>query len=95
MRRTWLIAGALVAATALTGCGGTSPVVILNTEKVERAIQQSIVRERGLESNVSCPSGVHQVRGVTFICTAQLQHGTTPFVVKQVDGRGDVTYVGR
>jgi hypothetical protein len=95
MRRARRAAGALAAATGLAACGGSSQVTILNTEKVERAIAQSIMRDRGLQSYVSCPSGVHQQRGLTFICSAQLHHGTTAFVVKQIDNRGDVTYVGR
>jgi hypothetical protein len=89
------VQGAIAVAAGLAGCGGTTQVTILNTEKVERAIQQSILHDRGLESDVSCPSGVHQKRGLTFVCTAQVRHGTTPFVVKQIDNNGDVSYAGR
>jgi hypothetical protein len=85
---------ALVIAAALTGCG-SDEVVILNTERVERAIEASIQQKRGLEAHVSCPSGVHQKQGLTFQCVAQLKNGTTRFEVKQTDDRGHVTYVGR
>jgi hypothetical protein len=83
-------AGVLVA-----GCGGSSSVVILNTERVERAIVQSIRAQRGLAANVSCPSGVHQGKGLDFICTATVRQRSYPVSVKQVDGKGHVTYVVR
>jgi hypothetical protein len=89
------LAAALAATAVLAGCGGSSQVVILNTEKVERAIEQSIAQKRHLTAQVSCPSGVHQKKGLSFTCVATLPHGTTVFDVKQVDGRGNVTYVGR
>ena len=91
-----LMSGAAVLASAmLTACGSDKPVVILDTERVERAIEQSIQAKRGLESHVSCPSGVHQKKGLTFTCVAQLKNGATTFAVKQTDDRGHVTYVGR
>ncbi len=92
-----LVAGAVVApALAISGCGTTtvSPT-ILNTEKVERAIEQSGLTQRNKRVNVTCPSGVHQQKGLTFACTAVFKGGTTPFVVTQLDGLGNVHYVAR
>ena len=65
--RRWAVAGSLVAAgLAFTGCGTatTTPLTILNTEKVERAIDKSILAQRGKHADVSCPSGVHQKEGL-------------------------------
>ncbi len=99
--RRWLVrslvAGVAVApALAICGCGTTtgSPT-ILNTEKVERAIEQSGLTQRNKRVNVTCPSGVHQQKGLTFACTAVFKGGTTPFVVTQLDGLGNVHYVAR
>jgi hypothetical protein len=85
--------GVVVAASlAVTACGSSSSPTILNTEKVERAIEQSILAQRGLRAQVSCPSGVHQKKGSTFLCTAVVKGGGTRFVVTQLDGAGHVHY---
>ncbi|MEA2125490.1 MAG: hypothetical protein QOI80_2272, partial [Solirubrobacteraceae bacterium] len=75
-------------------CGGaTRPPTILNTEKIERAIEQSSLDQRGTRAHVSCPSGVHQRKGLTFSCSAVARHQTTRFVVTQTNGSGQVHYV--
>lgn len=84
----------LVASLALAACGSSAPT-ILNTEKVERAIEQSSVEQRDTRPRVSCPSGVHQEKGLTFSCTATVGRGQTEFVVRQVDGSGEVSFEGR
>jgi hypothetical protein len=93
-----LVAGVVVApALAISGCGSAtsgSPT-ILNTEKVERAIEQSGLTQRNKRVNVTCPSGVHQQKGLTFACTAVFKGGTTPFIVTQLDALGNVHYVAR
>lgn len=93
--RAPLIAAAAVA-LALAGCGDDSEKKpkILNTERVERAIEQSILQKRHLVSMVSCPPGVELDRGKKFRCTASYKGGRTTFLVTQTDGRGGVRYVG-
>jgi hypothetical protein len=89
-----LVAGVLLA----TGCGGSSdsgPTTILDTEKVERAIEQSSLAQRGQEAHVTCPSGVHQSKGLVFSCTALVGKASTTFEVKQLDGSGRVHYAAR
>jgi hypothetical protein len=97
MRQTVL--AALIAAAAsltITACGRSSaPVRILNTEKVERAIEQSSQAQRGMNPQVSCPSGVHQQKGLVFSCTAVIGPVSQRFVVTQLDGAGHVHYVAR
>lgn len=98
------ITAVLVAAgLAAGGCGSSdspsagsakSPT-ILDTEKVERSIEQSSLDQRGANARVTCPSGVHQKKGKTFSCTALADGATTRFVVKQIDGSGRVHYEGR
>ncbi|MEA2468098.1 MAG: hypothetical protein QOJ57_2224 [Thermoleophilaceae bacterium] len=92
------LAGILVAASfAATGCGAGSSgsPTILDTEKVERAIEQSSLAQRGEHARVSCPSGVHQEKGKTFSCTATIASGSTQFTVTQPDGSGRVHYAAR
>ena len=91
-----LMAGTLAAAgLAAAGCGGSDDPTILNTEKVERAIERSSLSQRGAQPRVSCPSGVHQKKGLVFNCSAVLKRTSTRFVVTQVDDAGRVRYVGR
>jgi len=85
----------LVVSLAVVGCGSSEAPVILDTEKVERAIEQSILAQRGKRARVSCPSGVHQKQGLTFSCTAVLGGEDTRFVVTQRDGAGRVRYEAR
>jgi hypothetical protein len=96
LRRCSLAAGVLVAASlAVTGCGSSGSPTILNTEKVERAIEQSSLAQRGRHAQVSCPSGVHQKKGLVFSCTAVVAHSSTRFVVTEMDGSGNVHYEAR
>lgn len=91
-----LIAGALVASSlAVTGCGSSVSPTILNTEKIERAIEQSSLAQRGRHAQVSCPSGVHQKKGLVFSCTAVVGRGATRFVVTELDASGHVHYEAR
>lgn len=95
-RRLLCVIGA--AAVVLSGCGGaerTAAPTILDTEKVERAIERSSMAQRGLEARVSCPSGVRQREGTAFACTAVVGRERTRFAVQQMDGSGRVRYEAR
>lgn len=96
--RSMLVAGAIVVgALAVTGCGSSesgSPT-ILNTEKIERAIEHRSLAQRNARAQVSCPSGVHQRKGVGFSCTAVVNGHSTRFVITQLDGAGQVHYEAR
>ena len=85
---------ALTASLALAGCGSSAPT-ILDTEKVERAIEQSSIEQRDIRPRVSCPSGVRQEAGLTFSCTATARGTQAEFVVTQTDGSGQVSFEGR
>jgi hypothetical protein len=87
-------AGAVVAASfAVAACGSsTDAPTILNTEKVERAIEKSSLEQRNKRVHVSCPSGVHQKKGLVFTCTASNSRGNTRFTVTEIDGAGRVHY---
>jgi hypothetical protein len=82
-----------VMAAALPGCGSGRPP-ILDTERVERAIQDSIYAKRHLRATVSCPSGTPRKKGHVFRCLATYRGGQTPFVVTEDNDRGAVHYVG-
>jgi hypothetical protein len=93
------VAAGLIVAASLTvvACGKTETktATILNTEKVERAIEHSVSVQRGKAATVSCPSGVLQKKGLVFSCTALVKKASTQFVVTQQDGAGRVRYVAR
>jgi hypothetical protein len=81
---------------ALTACGmGSASSPVLNSIKLEHAIEQSIQSSRGVTSSVVCPTGVPRQTGIVFECLARLTHGVTPFDVTETDGQGNVSYVGR
>jgi Domain of unknown function (DUF4333) len=91
-----LVAGAVaVASLAAVGCGSSGSPTILNTEKVERAIEQSSLAQRNIHTQVSCPSGVHQQKGLTFTCMAIVGTGSAQFTVTQLDAAGHVHYKAR
>ena len=91
-----LVAGLVVAAgLAVTACGSSESPTILNTEKLERAIEQSSLAQRGKRAQVSCPPGVHQKKGLAFSCTAVVKRDSTRFVVSQLDASGRVHYEAR
>lgn len=96
-----LIAGTLTtAALVVAACGGgesSSSPIILNTEKVEYAIERSSLNQRKKDVRVSCPAGVHQKKGLVFSCSAVRSSDTrtdrgTRFVVTQLDNNGRVHY---
>ena len=87
-------AGALAVVAALAGWwNGTSSPVILNTVKVERSIEASILSQRHLASTVSCPVNIVQKAGVVFDCVATVAKRQFPVVVTESDSNGHVVYV--
>jgi len=97
--RTPATAALIVAGLTLAACGSTqapaSPPVKLDTVKVERAIEQSALAQRGRRVHVSCPSGVAQQKGVTFSCIAVFRGGGARFLVTELDDSGDVHYAAQ
>lgn len=80
------------------GCGSsdeggtTTGGAALNTAKVESAIQKSILKQRGVQAQVSCPANVEQKKGIVFSCDAVVDSNTTEFTVTQTDDEGHVHY---
>jgi hypothetical protein len=62
---------------------------------VERAIEHSSLAQREKHAQVSCPSGVHQKKGLVFSCTAVVGRERTRFVVTELDASGHVHYEAR
>ena len=90
------LAGAAVMALVAVIAGlwnGESTPVILNTERVERSIEASILAQRHLTATVSCPVNIVQKAGVVFDCQATVGSRQFPVVVTESDGNGHVTYV--
>lgn len=91
----FLCGAAVLALVALIAglWNGTSTPVILNTDRVARAIESSIREQRHLASRVSCPVNIVQQRGVVFNCQATVAARQFSVVVTEVDGDGHVTFV--
>ena len=90
------LAGAAVMALIALIAGlwhSNSTRVILNTERVERSIEASILAQRHLASTVSCPVNIVQKAGVVFDCQATVRGRQFQVVVTETDGNGHVTYV--
>jgi hypothetical protein len=85
----------VVSSLALAACGSSESVATLNTQKIERAITQSSVAQRGERPNVSCPASVPQTEGLKFSCKAVVGSVSTRFVVVEQDGSGHVRYEAR
>jgi hypothetical protein len=95
MNPAGLTAAALCAiCLAATACGSSESPTILDTEKIERSIERSSLAQRGIRAQVTCPSGVHQSKGLTFHCAAVAGRAKARFAVTQLDGDGHVRYEG-
>jgi hypothetical protein len=76
--------------------GNPAPLVILDIQRVERAITTSILAQRHLSARVSCPPEVLQQQGLAFTCTATVAGARRyPFLVTQIDSSGRVRYEGQ
>ena len=90
-----LTAALVATGLAAAACGSSGSTRILDTEKVERAIERSSLAQRNTRTTVSCPSGVRQKKGSTFSCTATIKGGSARFTVRQLDNAGRVHYEAR
>jgi hypothetical protein len=94
----------------LTGCGGSSnsssstaassPASAaasssLNSAHIAYAIEQSILAQRHIHAQVTCPASIPKRKGRKFVCIARSKAGQTPFVVTEINNQGNVTYVGK
>jgi hypothetical protein len=87
------LAGAILGAVlAVIAFGSPASPTILDTEKVERAIERSSLEQRQKVARASCPAGVRQSKGRTFTCTVAVGKATTRFRVVQLDDGGRVRY---
>jgi len=93
-RRLWALVLALIVGSSLVlaACGSSGSIATLNTEKIERAIAQSSLAQRGQRARVICPSAVPQMEGLKFSCWAVVGSVSTRFVVVERDESGHVHY---
>lgn len=93
-RHRWALVLVLIVGSSLVlaACGSTESIATLNTGKIERAIAQSSLAQRGQHAQVSCPSTVPQMEGLKFSCTAVVGSVSTRFVVVEQDESGHVHY---
>jgi hypothetical protein len=87
-----LVSGLLVVAGLLAACGSSESAAVLDTSKIERAIERSSLAQRGIRPKVSCPPEIAQEKGRVFSCTAVVGGVGTRFVVTQQDDVGGVRY---
>jgi hypothetical protein len=85
---------------AATTPATTKPHVMLDTERVARAITLSIKAEKHLAATVACPPTVPQQKGHSFTCVATTHSRVngkrvpvhTVFTVSQTNDLGNVYY---
>jgi hypothetical protein len=82
------IIGALVAA-----CGSSSATMA--TTKIETAIEQTILTQKGVHTTVTCPKRVTVKSGYRFTCLAALAVGAYPMYVLEQNTHGAVTFANR
>ncbi|MHB8491572.1 MAG: DUF4333 domain-containing protein [Solirubrobacteraceae bacterium] len=98
----------LAAAALVSACGGSGSSAEsnaptgkrLDVTRVTKSIEESILSEKHMHANVTCPSDVEQRKGVTFTCYATGYTGTgthrsyfkTPFEVTEENSLGYVQY---
>jgi Domain of unknown function (DUF4333) len=89
----WAGAALVAVSLALGACGSSGgSTVTLNTTKIERAIAQSSLAQRGQHAQVSCPPDVPMQKGLEFSCMAKVGQVSTRFVVVEQDSVGHVHY---
>lgn len=93
--RTLILALIVGSSLLLAACGSSASVATLNSGKIERAIAQSSLAQRGQRAQVSCPSAVPEKEGLRFSCTAVVGSVSTRFLVVEQDGSGHVRYEAR
>jgi hypothetical protein len=89
-----------VTVTETNAAGGVSyvnksPLRILNSASVAKAIRLAVRHQRHLGSTVHCPKLILQAKGVKFNCSVRTKHGLGAFSVTEVDEHGHVSFVGR
>ena len=96
-RHLWALVLAFIAGSSLllAACGSSGSIATLNSGRIERAIAQSSLAQRGQRAQVSCPSAVPQMEGLKFSCTAVVGSVSTRFVVVEQDESGHVRYEAR
>jgi hypothetical protein len=83
----------------LNSSGGVSysnktPLNILNSQRVAKAIKLAVQQKRHLKASVSCPSLILQAKGLQFRCAATTKKGTGTFLVTETDRKGNVSFIG-
>jgi len=71
------------------------PLVVLDIDRVQRAIERSMLQQRHLHATVRCPSEVLRRAGLTFTCEAAFGGKRHPFSVTQLDNHGGLRYAGQ
>jgi hypothetical protein len=94
MRRTLI---ALLATAGLAGCSASVSIGGgLDTAKLKRAIEHTMLVAHGIRPAITCPKNPKEKKGVTFTCLAHLAvGGSYPVVVRQTTDDGHVVYATR
>jgi len=71
------------------GCGGSEP---LPSDRVERQIQQELLKPVGLGGKVQCPSGLERGEGKDFTCEVTLGKRVEKVRVVQPDDEGRLNF---
>jgi hypothetical protein len=91
-----IVRGRLVAVLGTVGllaaaCSGSSTKT-LDPIPIQRAIAQSILKQRGITTVVRCPTNAPMKSGYRFSCSAALDVGTYTLHVVELNAKGSVSY---
>ncbi len=83
-------AAILLAALALSACGGT----VIDDAKAEDQIRANVEHNLGIKVSVECPTGVEVEAGRTFSCTVRTRKGEkAKAVLRIINSDADVHFI--
>jgi hypothetical protein len=82
-----VVGGVAILAAA---CGSTTST--LDTAPIAHAIEQSILKQRGIATVVQCPASAPLKNGYRFRCSAALDVGSYALNVVELNAKGSVSY---
>jgi hypothetical protein len=88
-----------VSVLELNARGGVSysnntPLNILNSHRIEVAIQEAVHTQKHVKTTATCPATILEAKGLQFTCTAKIKKGIASFRVTETNNTGHVNFVG-
>jgi hypothetical protein len=92
-----------LSATAAAGCGKSSDdspksgvkLTVLDNQRIEQAIEDSIRAKRHRASDAACPAGLPLKKDFRFTCEVKVGRQTVLFDVVETDDKGSSSWKAR